>query len=106
GLRLKQDLEGKTTLDLEEPANKKMIATTRSFEKMLTDFDLIKERVSTFAISCAEKLRKQNSDCNLVMVFLHTNGFRKDLPQYGRNIVIKTQYPTNSSIDLCKYALI
>ncbi|HAI19812.1 MAG TPA: SOS mutagenesis and repair protein UmuC, partial [Xanthomarina gelatinilytica] len=31
-------------------------------------------------------------------------GFRKDLPQYGRNIVVKTHYPTNSSIDLVKYA--
>lgn len=106
GLRLKHDLEGKPTLDLEETANKKMIATTRSFEKMHTDFKDIKERVSTFSISCAEKLRRQKSDCNLIMVFVHTNGFRKDLPQYSRNIVIKTKNPTNSSIDLCKYALI
>ncbi|MEN3324816.1 Y-family DNA polymerase [Mariniflexile soesokkakense] len=104
GLRLKHELEGKPTLDLETKANKKMIATTRSFEAMLTSYQDIKERVSTFSISCAEKLRRQESHCNLLMVFLHTNGFRKDLPQYGRNIVIKTHYPTDSSIDLVKYA--
>ncbi|TJY35891.1 Y-family DNA polymerase [Pontimicrobium aquaticum] len=104
GLRLKHDLEGKPSLDLEAKANKKMIATTRSFEGMLTSYQDIKERVSTFAISCAEKLRRQDSHCNLLMVFLHTNGFRKDLPQYSRNIVIKTQFPTSSSIDLVKYA--
>ncbi|RIA09383.1 DNA polymerase V [Flavobacteriaceae bacterium MAR_2010_72] len=104
GLRLKHDLEGKPTLDFEKVANKKMIATTRSFEGMLTNFDDVKERVSTFAVSCSEKLRRQNSHCNMLMVFLHTNGFRKDLPQYGRNIVIKTHHPTNSSIDLIKYA--
>ena len=40
------------------------------------------------------------------MVFLHTNGHRKDLPQYGKNIVIKTDYPTNSSIDINRYAQI
>lgn len=106
GLRLKHDLEGKPTLVFEKVANKKMIATTRSFEGMLTNFQDIKERVSTYAVSCSEKLRKQNTQCNMVMVFLHTNGFRKDLPQYGRNIVIKTDYPTNSSFDLIKYATI
>ena len=104
GLRLKHDLEGKATLDLETTTNKKMIATTRSFEGMLTSYDAIRERVATFAVSCAEKLRKQQSHCNMLMVFLHTNGFRKDLPQYGRNIVIKTHYPTHSSIDLVKCA--
>jgi len=104
GLRLKHDLEGKPTLDFEKVANKKMIATTRSFEGMLSNYDDVKERVSTFAVSCSEKLRRQNTQCNMLMVFLHTNGFRKDLPQYGRNIVVKTHYPTNSSFDLIKYA--
>ncbi len=103
GLRLKQELEGINTLDLETPAKKKMIATTRSFEQMMTRYDDIKERVATFSVSCGEKLRRQNSHCNSVMVFIHTNGFRKDLPQYGRNIVVKLPYPTNSSMDLIKH---
>ena len=103
GLRLKHELEGKSTLDLEAVPRKKMIATTRSFEQMLTKYDAVKERTATFAISCAEKLRKQQAHCNAIMLFLHTNGFRKDLPQYGRNIVIKTAYPSNSSIDLVKW---
>ncbi|QDO95287.1 Y-family DNA polymerase [Formosa sediminum] len=104
GLRLKHDLEGKPTLDLETPSKKKSIATTRSFEGMITDYAALQERVATFAVSCAEKLRHQNSHANAVMVFLHTNGFRKDLPQYYRNIIIKTETPTNSSFDLIKVA--
>ena len=106
GLRLKHELEGKPTLDLESPKSKKMIATTRSFEKMYTSYDDLAERISTFTSSCAEKLRRQNSHCNMIMVFVHTNYFRKDLPQYSRNIIIKTDYPTNSTIDLSKYAKI
>ena len=106
GLRLKHELEGKPTLDLESPKSKKMIATTRSFEKMYTSYDHLAERISTFTSSCAEKLRRQNSHCNMIMVFVHTNYFRKDLPQYSRNIIIKTDYPTNSTIDLSKYAKI
>lgn len=105
GLRLKHDLEGKPTLNLEAPANKKMISTTRSFENMITDYSEVKERVTTYAVACAEKLRKQKSHCNMLMVFLHTNGFRKDLPQYRRNIVIKTHFPTNSSIEIVKHAI-
>lgn len=42
----------------------------------------------------------------MIMVFVHTNYFRKDLPQYSRNIIIKTDFPTNSTIDLSKYAKI
>jgi len=38
------------------------------------------------------------------MVFVHTNGFRQDLPQYSRNIVMKLPYPTNSGIELARFA--
>jgi DNA polymerase V len=105
GLRLKHDLQGIPTLDLEEMQLKKSIATTRSFDRNYTELKQLQERISTFAVSCAEKLRKQKSCCNSLMVFIHTNGHRKDLEQYSRNIVIKLPYPTNSSIELSKFAL-
>ncbi|WP_231749380.1 DUF4113 domain-containing protein, partial [Polaribacter sp. BAL334] len=83
-----------------------MIATTRSFEKNITNFKDISERVATFTASCSEKLRKQNSHCNMIMVFVNTNYFNKEQPQYYRNIVINTDFPTNSTIELNKYAQI
>lgn len=104
GLRLKKELEGRSVLQLDEIQPKKNIATTRSFHKNYTNLEEVKERVSTFATICAEKLRKQKSCCNALMVFVHTNGHRKDLPQYSRNIFVRLPYPTNSSIDLSKYA--
>lgn len=105
GLRLKYDLQGIPTIELEDVQPKKNIATTRSFDKNYTEFSQLQERVSTFAVSCAEKLRRQHSCCNSLMVFIHTNGHRKDLPQYSRNIVVKLPYPTNSSIELSKFAI-
>ncbi len=105
GLRLKKELEGIPTLDLEEVQSKKAIATTRSFDHTYEDYEYIKERVSSFAVSCAEKMRKQNSCCNVVMVFLKTNKFQVNEPQYGRSFAIQTPYPTNSSIDIVKYAV-
>ncbi len=106
GLRLKRELEGIPCLALEEVQNKQNIATTRSFDSNLIDYDKIQERVSTFAVSCAEKLRKQQSCCNALMVFIHTNGHRQDMPQYSQNIVIKLPYPTNSNIELVHFATI
>ncbi|MDX9919603.1 MAG: Y-family DNA polymerase [Paludibacter sp.] len=105
GLRLKLDLQGEPTLQLEDVRDKKSIATTRSFDHNYKDLTLIKERVASFAVSCAEKLRRQRCCCQSVMVFLHTNGFREDQPQYSKNIVIKLPFATNSSIEIVKFAV-
>lgn len=104
GLRLQMDLKGIPVLDLEMIQAKKNIATTRSFERDYTTKDELTERIATFAVSCSEKLRQQGSCCNSLMVFIQTNRFKKHLPQYGRNIVVKLPFPTNSAIELVKYA--
>lgn len=104
GLRLKQELQGTPILGLEQPQPKKNIATTRSFEKNYTQFEEMAERISTFAATCAEKLRKQSSCCNSLMVFIQTNRNRKDLPQYSRSIVIQLPYVTNSTIELAHFS--
>ncbi|MBI1836464.1 MAG: Y-family DNA polymerase [Flavobacteriia bacterium] len=104
GLRLKHDLQGIPTLDLEDVKDKKNIATTRSFERNITELKDLKERVTTFAVSCAEKLRKQESTCNSIMVFVQTNFHRQDLKQYSKNIVVKLPFPTSSSIELARFA--
>lgn len=103
-LRTKQELEGKSVLELDTPANKKSIATTRSFDVDYTTLQQLDERVVTFAVTCAEKLRKQSSECNTIMVFVHTNRFRKDQPQYSKNIIVQLPFSTNSSIEIAKYA--
>lgn len=106
GLRLQKELLGEPMLGLDAVSNKKSIATTRSFEGTLKSFDEVHERICTFAISCAEKLRKQKSSCNMILVFIRSNKHQKNLAQYGRSFIIKTDYPTNSSIELVKYATI
>lgn len=96
--RLKKDLEGIPTLQLDEIASKKAIATTRSFEYTFSDIDNIKERVSTFATSCAEKLRKQQSSCHIILVVLNSDIHKKELPQHRASRMIKLPFPTDSSL--------
>ena len=106
GLRLKKELEGESVLCLEENRSpKKAIATTRSFEGTITDFEKIKERVSTFAVCCAEKLRLQKSTCNAVYIFIRSNKFLKNKPQYRNGISVTLPFPTNSNITINKYAI-
>lgn len=105
GQRLQQDLKGIPTLSLEDTAPKQSIATTRSFEKSYNTFELLKERVITYAVACSEKLRAQHSVCNEIVVFIHTNPFRKDQQQYTRTYTMKLPFGTNSSIELAKFAV-
>lgn len=104
GLRLKHELEGKLVLDIETSKAKQSISTTRTFERSHTELFEIRERVATFATTCAEKLRRQKTNCNSIMVFLHTNDYRHDQPQYSRNLVVKLPFPTNSSIEIVNFA--
>ena len=104
-LKIQQELKGISNLDLDSLNIKKSIATTRSFEKPISDLGKLKERVSTFSFSCAEKLRRQNSLCNVMIVFIRSNYFRKDLQQHSCSRVITLPYPTNSSFVLNNYAL-
>jgi len=105
GLKLMMDLRGESCLELDKVKEKKSISVTRTFDYAKEDIEDIRERVSTFACKCAEKLRKQNSLCSRLQVFIITNYFRKDSAQYSNSINIKLPYPTNSSIDISKFAI-
>lgn len=104
GLRLKKDLQGIPTLDLDEKTIKKNIATTRSFDRDYLLFEEVEERIATFAITCAEKLRKQHSCCKQITIFVRSNRHKKEEAQYRNSVTLQIPFPTHSSIDLVKYA--
>ena len=104
-MRLKRDLNGIPTLELGEQKVKKAIATTRSFEFTYSDSDNIKERISTFASSCAEKLRQQGSSCHVIIVILSSDRHKKQLLQHRASKHISLSYPTNSSLIISNYAV-
>ncbi|MCF7566879.1 Y-family DNA polymerase [Sabulilitoribacter arenilitoris] len=103
--RLKRDLEGIPTLQLDEIKTKRAIATTRSFDYTYSDINYIKERISTFATSCAEKLRKQGSSCHIIIVILSSDRHKKNLEQHRGSMVVNLSYPTNSSLIISNEAV-
>lgn len=105
GFKLKKDLEGIATLQLDEIKTKRAIATTRSFDFAYDDLNYIKERISTFATNCAEKLRKQKSSCYMVYVTLQSDKHKKNLKQHRVSNMVNLPYPTDSNLIISKEAV-
>ena len=103
--KLKKDLEGISKIGPETIKNKRAIATTRSFESTIKDLEDIKERISTFACSGAEKLRKQGSSCHMMLIFLRSDYHKKNSKQHRSSVVVNIPFPTNSSLTLSANAV-
>ena len=99
-----QELNGIDAVPNEEMAKKKSICTSRSFNGMISDFEPLRTHVANYAARCAEKLRQQGTVATIVGVFLNTNFFREDLPQYWNFQEKRLTVGTNSTIEIVKAA--
>jgi DNA polymerase V len=106
GLKLKKELEGIPTLNIEEgKIDKKSIATTRSFESEISSLTDLIERITTFSVVASKKLRRQNSECNMISVFIRSNPFKQTDDKYHFSLTGSLPFSTNSSIEISKFAV-
>ena len=82
GERIVHELRGTACLGLEALQPKKQIMCSRSFGYRVTDKNELLEAAACYAARAAEKLRRQDSRAGAVYVFLRTNRFRPQEPQY------------------------
>ena len=106
GHRLREELLGNPCLSVESvmPA-KKNIATTRAFGKKISDVEYLREAVSTYAVKCAGKLRRQKSVAAFLTVFIHTDPFSEKERYISRSLTLTLPIPSNSDMILAKAAL-
>ena len=105
GERIWRELQGESCLPLETvPPDKKQICTSRSFGQPVTELSDLSAAVAGYAGQCAYKLRKQNSVAVSLMVFVSTNWFNKELPQYHNSRIATLPVPTSSTSEIVKYA--
>ena len=105
GERIFLELQGVSCLSLESvQPDKKQICTSRSFGKPVTELDDLSAAVAGYAEQCALKLRKQKSYACSLMVFISTNWFNKDLPQYHNSKHIKLPLPSSSTTEIVHFA--
>lgn len=104
GLRMWKELRGEACIGFEQaPADKKQIATTRTFAHDIDDFGELHQSVAQYVAACAEKLRKQNSVCGEIVVFILTNRHKDNIPQHYESRLLKLSVPTDSTLELTKY---
>ncbi len=100
-----RELNGETCLSFHEtPDDKKNIVSSRSFGTLVSDFNLMREAVSSYTATAAEKLRKQQSCCQLITVSIRTNPYQKGAAQYYNHYSMPLVYPSDSTILLTKMA--
>ena len=104
--RLLNELKGIPAIQWEfVRPSKKNICTSRSFGKLQTNKDDIKEALCNYSAACALKLRNQNSCCKSISVFLQTNSHRIQDNQYSASINVDLETPSNFTGEIIKYAL-
>jgi DNA polymerase V len=64
----------------------------------------LEERVVTYASICSQKLRRQNSNCKAIIIFIRTSSHLPANEQYYNSSLINLPNPTNSAITIAKYA--
>lgn len=102
--RTVRELQGTACIDLDDsPEPKKEIASTRSFGQAITELHPLIEAVSEFASRAAEKLRRQHSHANQVLVFVRTSPFRPG-PSYSQSVVVPLRRPTSDTAQLVNAA--
>jgi DNA polymerase V len=92
------ELNGISCLAWEEVApNKQQIVSSRSFSRRLTTYEELAEAMAAFGSRAAEKLRGQQSVAGSLTIFLRTNPFNPQEPQYQRVAGIKLPMPTQDT---------
>lgn len=105
GLQTWHELNGRPCIDTTEVLRHQSICTSRSFGTMISDRDSLKASVAGFAASCANRLRGQHSGAKTITVFIHSNSFRDDLPQYAQAETHTFLTPTDDTLEITRAAL-
>lgn len=104
-IRTWKELNGIDCIDTTEVIAKQTICTSRSFGNMVTELEDLKASVAHFASSCANKLRGQHSLCRSITVFIATNRFREDLPQYNNMLTYTLPIATADTLEITNTAI-
>ncbi len=104
--RTVQELRGVPCLELEEvaPANQQILSS-RSFGRPVTTLPELGEAVSSYIAKAAQRLREQHSVAGAVQVYLQTNIFKPQEPQYQPAITAPLPEPTADTRELTRWAL-
>ena len=78
----------------DSPAPRQTVVCSRTFGADVSEYAVLREAVSAYTSVAAEKMRRENSLARMIQVFLMTNPFHEDQPQYANTAVRTFPVPT------------
>ena len=108
GIATVQELNGIPYLDKITRERNETITTSRQFSKLLYTMDPIETALTQYTQLAVEKLRAQESQCELIQVYLSTcnYAYEKDMTKcYSNSITIHLPRPTSYTPDITKAAI-
>jgi DNA polymerase V len=104
--RTVSELNGMSCIALDDVAPRKQeIQSSRSFGSYVHDLGQLEEAVATYIATAAVKLRSQQSLAKRVQVYIRTNPFKPDRPQYQQAITVPLTVATDDTLRLTQAAL-
>jgi len=101
-----RELRGDACIELDETTPvKQQIINSRSFGQAVMEIEDLQDALAHFVSNAARKLRAQHYCAALLQVFIMTDRFRDDQPQYCPSTTVPLPTPTASSITLQRYAV-
>jgi DNA polymerase V len=104
--RVIAELNGTPCLELTEvEPPKQQIISSRSFGKSVLQISDLKDAVAHFVSNAAAKLRSQGSVAGMLQVFILTNRFKPEEPQYNPCFALPMPVPTDDTMVLTAWAM-
>ena len=107
GERTWMELNGTPCIACEiTPPDKQSITSSRSFASDIYDISELKTAIAAFATVVARKLREQQSYATELTVYIATNRFREDAPQYVNKATMRLPQASNATTELTGIAIL
>lgn len=106
GLCTQLELQGVSCLSLERaPAPHKSLLCSRTFGRLVTEREHLREAVTSYAVRVAEKLRREGAEATSVQVFINTPRHRENVAQHSGQATIALGAATAHTPEIIDAAL-
>ncbi len=106
GVRTVLELRGVACLPLELcPQPRKSCCVSRGFGRPVVSLAELKQAIASYGATAAAKLRRDQRVALSLQVFITTNRFRPQEPQYDNSEAIRLPFPTNDTLTIVRAAL-
>lgn len=104
--RTVRELQGTPCIELEEaPPDKQQIICSRSFGRPISNLPDMNEALASYISRACEKLREQDGVAGSLSIWLETNPFKPDSPQYSRSVTIPLPATSDDTRQLIRVGL-